>query len=79
MKRITFVGHLIRCQRGLRLVVCRLSLRRPLFFLSLLLTGLLALGLAHFTGTNKTFEADFSRERLDRSARIEQITFELGL
>ena len=55
------------------------SLRRQFLFLSLLLECLLALGLAHFTCANKTFEADFSRECLEVSARIEQIAFELGL
>jgi hypothetical protein len=55
------------------------SLRRQLLFLTLLSVCLFALGLAHFTCANKTFEAGFSTECLEVSARIEQIAFELGL
>ena len=57
----TFVWQLSRRPRGLHLQLRFLSLRRQLFFLFLLLARLLSLGFAHFSRTNKNFEAEVSR------------------
>ncbi len=72
---ITFVRQLSRRYRSFCLQIRRLSLRRQLFFRPFILTGLLSSGLAHFSRTNKNFEAEVSSENREGSAHIELITF----
>ena len=75
MRGITSVRQLSRRYRSLCLQIRRLSLRRQLFFRPFILTGLLSSGLAHFSRTNKNFEAEVSSENREGSAHIELITF----
>ena len=75
MRGITFVRQLSRRYRSFCLQIRRLSLRRQLFFRPFILTGLLSSGLAHFSRTNKNFEAEVSSENREGSAHIELITF----
>jgi hypothetical protein len=75
MRGITCVRQLSRRYRSFCLQIRRLSLRRQLSFRLFILTGPLSLGLAHFSRTNKNFEAGVGSEHREGSAHIELITF----